>query len=120
MLYVAIDGDDIGRKITSCYLKNDIKSLVEINNLVQSKVQGIAGILIKNGFSIIFCAADGVAGFSTKTKDVGEIFETIQKFGAPELSFSAGVGSDLKEAYIALMFAKSTGKSKICTYDEIG
>lgn len=111
MIYITIDGDDIGQMIASSYLKNDLNELSRINRVVNEKTRLISGFLNSQGFSIIFCAADGVAGYS-ECETVNEIalFEEIKSIAEPELHFSAGMGATLQESYIALLSAKSSGK----------
>ncbi len=116
MIYITIDGDDIGQMIISSYLKNDIHELSRINRVVNEKTLSIANFLKEQGFSIIFCAADGVAGYINQSYiDKGLIFDAIKSLAEPELHFSAGIGSTLQEAYIALLSAKSNGKC--CLHD---
>lgn len=116
MIYITIDGDDIGQMITSSYLKNDLNELSRINYVVNEKTRLISAYLKTLGFNIIFCAADGVAGYTEQdTIDKNLIFDSIKSLSEPELHFSAGVGSTLQEAYIALLSAKSNGKH--CLHD---
>ena len=116
MFYITIDGDDIGQMITSSYLKNDLHELSRINRVVNEKTLSISKFLKEQGFNIIFCAADGVAGFIDQIAiDKVFIFDSIKSLAEPELSFSAGIGSTLQEAYIALLSAKSNGKC--CLHD---
>ncbi|UJA01797.1 mCpol domain-containing protein [Acinetobacter johnsonii] len=116
MIYITIDGDDIGQMITSSYLKNDLHELSKINRVVNEKTLLISKFLKEQGFNIIFCAADGVAGFIDQIAiDKVFIFDSIKSLAEPELSFSAGIGSTLQEAYVALLSAKSNGKC--CLHD---
>lgn len=116
MIYITIDGDDIGQMITSSYLKNDLHELSRINRVVNEKTLLISKFLKEQGFNIIFCAADGVAGFIDQIAiDKVFIFDCIKSLAEPELSFSAGIGSTLQEAYVALLSAKSNGKC--CLHD---
>ncbi|WP_151980000.1 mCpol domain-containing protein [Acinetobacter guerrae] len=116
MIYITIDGDDIGQMITSSYLKNDLHELSKINRVVNEKTLLISKFLKEQGFNIIFCAADGVAGFIDQIViDKVFIFDSIKSLAEPELSFSAGIGTTLQEAYIALLSAKSNGKC--CLHD---
>lgn len=116
MIYITIDGDDIGQMITSSYLKNDLHELSKINHVVNEKTLLISKFLKEQGFNIIFCAADGVAGFIDQIAiDKVFIFDSIKSLAEPELSFSAGIGTTLQEAYIALLSAKSNGKC--CLHD---
>ncbi|ETQ99990.1 mCpol domain-containing protein [Acinetobacter baumannii] len=114
MIYITIDGDDIGQMITSSYLQNDVHELSRINFVVNEKTLLISNFLKEQGFNIIFCAADGVAGYIDQTSiDKVFIFESIKELAEPELCFSAGIGSTLQEAYIALLSAKSSGKCRL-------
>lgn len=121
MTYITIDGDDIGQMITSSYLKNDLNELNRINNLVNKKTQLISKFLEEQGFNIIFCAADGVAGYSEiEVLDEGFIYNSIKFIASPELSFSAGMGATLREAYVALLSAKSNGKRCMHNFSNLG
>lgn len=120
MTYIAIDGDDIGRRITAMYLRNDPVSLSAFAAMVQDKVHQIAKTLRARGFTVVFCAADGVAAHSDSAlSGTSELYQLIQSIGGNELTFSAGVGGSLREAYVALLAAKSNGKAQIVTYGDI-
>lgn len=120
MIYITIDGDDIGQMITSSYLKNDISELSRINNVVNEKTKNIASFLESQGFNIIFCAADGVAGFTNQENvDRDMIYSSIRSLSEPELYFSAGIGLTLQEAYIALLSAKSSGKKCLHSFSDL-
>jgi hypothetical protein len=120
MKYVTIDGDDIGQRITSAYLQNDLSRLIEINEIVRNKTDSIASYLQSNGFVIIFCAADGVAAYTAKEDfDVISLFDEVRSIAAGDISFSAGVGKDLREAYIALLSAKSSGKGCLHNFENL-
>ncbi|WP_128816405.1 mCpol domain-containing protein [Aeromonas veronii] len=120
MIYITIDGDDIGQMITSSYLKNDVNELSRINFIVNEKTKKIAKLIESQGFRIIFCAADGVAGFTNKDNvDTDLIYSSIKFISEPELHFSAGIGSTLQEAYIALLSAKSSGKKCLHRFSDL-
>lgn len=117
MTYVTIDGDDIGRKLAACYLSNDLKALKEMKELVELKTFKISEMLTKLGYDVVFCAADGITACTSHDKiDKDHLFRSIQLTVGDELAFSAGIGSTLSEAYVALLFAKSTGKARICSF----
>ncbi|WP_151720058.1 mCpol domain-containing protein, partial [Gemmobacter serpentinus] len=44
----------------------------------------------------------------------------IESIGGSEISFSVGVGKSLRESYVALLYAKSTGKARVCDFNSIG
>ncbi len=81
----------------------------------------IESLLTSNGFEVIFCAADGVVAYKMDANDasVAKIYASIQTVTGSDLTFSAGVGRSLREAYIALLTAKSNGKARLCTFSEL-
>ena len=114
--YISIDGDDIGRKITSYYLSNNSNALSKLSLDLKSSTEDVSKKLSEYGFHIIFCAADGVVA-STKSKlDFNTIFNEISSLSPKGVTFSAGVGDSLREAYIALTSAKSNGKNCLHEY----
>lgn len=120
MIYLTIDGDDIGQRITKFYLNNDIKSLANLNDLMGETTRLISEYLKSIGFTVIFCGADGVAGFAQNLEvSESDIFTEISALGEGCATFSAGVGFTLRESYIALMSAKSAGKAQIHNYKDL-
>ncbi|WP_338563068.1 mCpol domain-containing protein [Erwinia sp. E_sp_B01_3] len=113
MIYVTIDGDDVGQKISASYLFNNVEELIEINNLVNCATLKISDILAENGFDVIFRAADGVAArIESDSVELSEIFDKIQMISCGNITFSMGSGRSLKDSYIALITAKSNGKNQ--------
>lgn len=118
--FITIDGDDIGQLIVSCYLKNDQFALARTNELVKKTTEDIASFLRSSGFSVLFCAADGVAAYTdVMSPDDNEIYSAISDLAGNDISFSVGVGASLREAYVALLFAKSTGKARLHNYKDV-
>lgn len=119
-MFIVIDGDDSGRKIAACFINNDQKGLAEISQQLKQAAADVSEFLISNGFKIIFCAADGVtATRADKAQDYAALFQNIQSLSPHNMTFSAGVGTTLQEAYIALLDAKSSGKNRLSGYSEI-
>lgn len=120
MKYITIDGDDIGQKIQACYLNNDSNALSKLNNFIQNRVKYIAEFLREEGFTIIFCAADGVAAWiESYANPDNYLYEGIGDRSGGQVTFSAGVGEDLRESYVALLAAKSNGKARLCNYRDL-
>lgn len=115
MKYISIDGDDVGRKITSCYLSNDCNGLTELSQSLQAATNEISIKLQDYGFDIIFCAADGVVASTKLDIDFEPIFSEIRDISPTGITFSAGTGASLRESYIALTASKSNGKN--CLHD---
>jgi hypothetical protein len=117
--YISIDGDDIGRKITAYYISNDNEALKQLSSTLNNTTNEIAIKLKSYGFSILFCAADGVVAYTEKDTNFYSIFDSITKISPPEITFSAGVGNNLREAYLALTSAKSNGKNCLHMFSEL-
>lgn len=120
MTYVVIDGDDVGRKMAAFYLTNNAEDLGRLASKVNEKILQVAYLLRSTGYDVIFCAADGVAAqaelpISTST----DLFPAIEAIGGCDMTFSAGVGATLREAYVALLSAKSAGKAQLCVYGNL-
>lgn len=118
-MFIIIDGDDVGRKITSCYLSNDEARLGQISDIMSTTVTQIAQTLRRNGFRVIFCAADGVVATTEATPDVLSIYHSVQQVAPTGFTFSAGTGKTLQQAYLALMHAKCSGKNMLSDYNLI-
>lgn len=121
MAFVTVDGDDIGRRLAACYLSNDVEALVSTKSLVELKTHQISQLLTETGFEVLFCAADGVTAYSQQ-RDLNEsvLYQSIKDIVGDELAFSMGIGAALREAYVALLYAKSTGKARSCSFNSMG
>jgi GGDEF domain-containing protein len=117
--YISIDGDDVGRRITACYISNNEKGLQEISKNLETSTRKISSLLVSLGFKVLFCAADGVVASTEKTVNFTNLFESISSLAPEGISYSAGVGDTLREAYIALQAAKSNGKNRFYECSEI-
>jgi len=117
--FITIDGDDIGRKISACYIENNLSKLKYISNSLQEYVEKISKTLVENGFTLIFAAADGISAVTEEENSLDFIEQKIKKSISSEFTFSIGTGNSLRECYIALIQAKSTGKNKLINYKDI-
>ena len=115
-VYISIDGDDVGNKITQSYLENDEHSLSQLLAELSTRLCQLSDCLRSEGFTIIFCAADGVLAKGEEL-NINHVSRFVLKIGTPRLTFSAGVGTSLRLAYLALKYAKATGKHRIAVCD---
>jgi hypothetical protein len=86
---------------------------------LQITTKEISKRLENYGFNVIFCAADGVVASTELVIDFKVIFSEINSLAPNDVTFSAGVGSSLREAYIALISAKSNGKNCMHEYSKL-
>jgi hypothetical protein len=117
--YISIDGDDVGRIITSCYLSNDENKLTSISRQLEEITLKIAALLDARGFKVIFRAADGVVAKIDSELDFDALFLSISSCSTNHITFSAGVGSCLREACIALLSSKSNGKNQLSYFTNL-
>lgn len=108
MMYAYIDGDDIGLRIENSFMNNDETKLKEINDGVKEIIEKITSYLQKNNYTIIFSGADGII-CKNEEIEVKQILEFIRK-NSKEIRFSIGAGNSLNDSFLALRYAKSSGK----------
>ncbi|MEC1524445.1 mCpol domain-containing protein [Neobacillus niacini] len=116
MMYAYIDGDDIGLKIENSFMENDEVRLKHVNELVKETVNKITYELESNNYIIIFGGADGIICKKEKI-EVQELLFYLRGI-TKELTFSIGVGMCLRDAFLALRYAKSSGKDIGAIYQE--
>jgi minimal CRISPR polymerase domain len=112
--FLALDGDDIGRRLELYMLTNDADSLTAfgaafnsaITSLVKSAsdVEGVE-LMLFGGDSVMLRVPDGVLEI------VLEIVRDITSEN--EFTFSGGYATTMRGAYLALKLAKSSGKDRI-------
>lgn len=110
-MFLAYDGDKIGRKLEKLLIDND-EELIELFAIdVQKALVSLENSLRQRGCKIIFASGDSVLAKSSSEID----FDKIQRrYG--EITFSLGIGQSPLEAMLALKKAKSTGFGEVCTY----
>ena len=110
MIYIYLDGDDIGRKLTGCFLENNDNKLTQIIRDLDDILSQIRDYLKKQGFEIVFFAADGIAckGMDLEIENFAHYIKSI---GQSQYTFSAGIGNSLQNSFFALEYAKAIGKN---------
>lgn len=116
MQYIYIDGDDIGLKIEKSFMTNDEAELRVVNIEVDKAVSTISSQLKDKGFDIIFCGADGIICKKDKI-DIEVLHSYISGLNF-SIRFSVGIGNTLREAFLALRYAKSNGKNGIAVLED--
>lgn len=114
MMYIILDGDDIGLKIEKSFMDNDEVSLKQINEDIKNIGEIISLYLVKEGFEIIFSGADGIIckGEEINIKNLSDF---VKEKCLP-YTFSIGIGDNLKSSFIALRYAKSIRKNVTVSY----
>lgn len=112
--YAYIDGDNIGLLIEKSFMDNNERKLQEVNNNVRKIVKSITFFLKEQKLDIIFSGADGVI---CKGENIdGIVLHNYIKSISKKITFSIGIGNNLREAFLALRYAKSNNKNVVFEY----
>jgi minimal CRISPR polymerase domain len=112
VLYVAIDGDDVGRRLEGLVVRGEVDELRRFSRGVDGDLDTLANILesiafdsfVKGGDTILACGpAHDPAWFARHLTTV-------------TITISVGLGRSLTEAFLGLKIAKASGKNQIVYY----
>lgn len=120
-LFLAVDGDDVGRKIEFLIVNNQIELLSDFFNNFQASMFWLSEKL-KNEFNakIIFNGGDSLlADLRIDEIQVSKLENLrVDFFNFSKATLSFGVGKNPRQAYIALKLAKASGKDRIEIFQE--
>ncbi len=116
MKYLYIDGDNIGLKIEQSFFNNDEAELNKTNLKVINTVSEITSYLKEINHQIIFSGADGIIA-KGKEVDITKLLNFTRDLNT-DITFSIGIGNNLNNCYVALRYAKSSGKNIAVDYSD--
>jgi hypothetical protein len=118
--YIMIDGDDVGVKVESHVLANDVPGFVRSANMISSTIEEIANRSAQIlGVKLISVGGDSVL-LEADNEAVDALVGSLVRFQRPgALTFSVGVGASLRESFLALRMAKASGKCRAVNYIEM-
>lgn len=114
-LFLAVDGDDVGRKLEYYIITNQLKSLQEFFVNFQLAMKWLENMLVNEySATIIFNGGDNLlADIYNIPLSVGDIDLIRIKFSTISgNTISIGLGNSPRNAYIALKIAKASGKNR--------
>ena len=115
MVYVAVDGDNIGQLLTQRIYTNNDREVIQFSALVTDTFTTVAKWVIQNKGEVLFCTGDSILFKISET-----LLDSALHHIKPEhFNVSVGVGRTLKESHWALNVAKSLGKARVVHFDEI-
>ena len=109
--YVAIDGDDAGRRLEALVALGDEWEVAEFSQAIAAQVELIRESIVKAGGRIVFAAGDSLLA-AVPSSEIGGIQEAVSRLASP-VSFSCGTGPGMREAMLALKLAKGDGQTPI-------
>ena len=108
MLYIAIDGDNIGATVERYVILEERDALTQYAASVDSAIKRLGDELSAIGGLIVFCGGDSVLAEFSEDQEIALIKKLI--FRTRNIGISIGSGSTMREAYLALKMAKTSGK----------
>jgi len=111
-MYIALDGDFVGRKIETLILSENLEELKAYNTFVTKRILDIERFIIGNKGVIYLSGGDNILAFDPDFEQTIGFLTKLNENGNG-LIFSVGIGAEVKLAYLALKYAKRDEKSKI-------
>ena len=108
MVYISVDGDDVGKQLEMLLLTNNIEGTVLYVDNVRKELERIRNYLIKLEGEILFMGGDGMM---VRFKEQPNI--DIDYILSGNISWSIGIGKTPSGAVLALKKAKGLGKGRI-------
>ncbi len=110
-MFLAYDGDKVGRKLENLLIDNDESEIEAFADKVWDALRTLEQLLVERHCKIIFASGDSVLAKANKEFNANEV---TRNYG--EITFSLGIGETPLEAMLALKKAKSQGIAKSCVY----
>ena len=117
MIYLGLDGDDMGHLVEDSLLTDDPEIAANISNSIHDAHRAIRKLVSGIGGRLIFDGGDNMLFYMPNVPEVFDAIEAAHKRYTKH-SVTIGVGRRPIEAHYALVVGKNTGKDKIVIYDE--
>ena len=112
-IYIAVDGDSIGKIIENYILSNELIELKSFSLQLQNDVVNIGKIIEENKGSLFLQGGDNLLGL-IHTLRLNTVFEYVNNLNSiRKYHFSMGLGDTSLDAYLALKYAKLKNMSPI-------
>lgn len=117
MVYVGLDGDDMGHLVEDSLLSDDPEVAAKISDSIHDAHRAIRKLVAGVGGRLIFDGGDNMLFYMVNEPEVFESIREVHK-RITKHSVTIGVGHRPIEAHYALVVGKNTGKDKTVVYDE--
>lgn len=111
-MYLAYDGDKVGRKLESLLIDNDEANIEAFARKVAHVLAELEKSLLDKGCTVIFASGDSILAKANGEFDPEEI---RRQYG--EITFSLGVGNTPLDAMLALKKAKTGSLGSFYIYE---
>ena len=114
-IYIAIDGDNTGKRLEKYILSEDLAGVREFSNQITRAVQSIESLIREKGGEIFILGGDNILAY-VKDECINYIIRSVNEVNTGgNYSFSVGLGSTLKDVYLALKYSKSVTPGSVTT-----
>lgn len=115
-IYYGIDGDKIGRKIETMFIKSEEENIKRFSELIDNAINRLEEIIIEKDGIIVFSGGDSILFKGDFTDDFCErlLEEFVRITGC---TASMGIGSSLTETFLSMKIAKTFGGGRVLKYN---
>lgn len=100
-------------------LRNDIAAFVASSNAIDAAIRSLAAVAEGiDGVQVVLIGGDSILLEVTENSVEALSTALMKSQNIRDFSFSVGIGPSLRECYIGLRMAKTTGKGKIVRFSE--
>ena len=117
MLFISVDGNNIGKRLEQYILSERFDELKSFSDRVSAAVSGLSGFVVKIGGKVLMSGGDNLLATVPKNKcrSLKCFLDGIQ---SRDLSFSMGIGHNARASFLALKYAKAT-ETACVVYEDV-
>jgi hypothetical protein len=115
LVYVAIDGDDIGRRLEQLIAEGDDAAVAAYSRHVSSRLSALAFLAEKAG-NLVYCAGDSLLA-RVRREAAAALCELA--LADEVVRFSGGIGQRMVEAMLSMRLAKARGRGQFFTWTQV-
>ncbi len=107
-MYIAIDGNSIGKFIEKLILSNRLAELSEFSNQMNSTIQYLCNAIESRNGNVYMAGGDNILA-EIQESHIYEIINIVKEINNTNAyKFSVGISENLIDTYLALKYAKSS------------
>ena len=110
-MYIAIDGDSMGKKIEYYILENKLDDLRKFSEKILNNICNMKSLIENEGGKVYMAGGDNILAY-IPDKIVISVIKKIRTLVYDQF-FSIGYANNVQGAYLALNYAKTKGKNKV-------
>lgn len=120
MIYLAIDGDDVGREVERLVLSGALDELERFSAALEARISQLSSALCELGGEVKLKGGDSVLAVFSSHVAHAELFTALSPLLAPRegVTFSVGLGESPRGAWLALKVAKTFKPAAFVQHDQ--